>query len=240
MPAPATDPAFATNSTFAVDGDPWDGDSTKVDPGSTRRAEGYEPDLLPAAWLNFVLNLLGAWINYLRTYVNATTEEFVYPTTKTRKRTIEADEMIVTSQAGVPDWDYSHSSGVPLLIPLIDAVTAMVPIDIPSGSTISAVEVLVRSSGARSAGSGWFVKVYEQSEPWSSPAAATATQQGSTTEGGLSSGYAKITVGSLTPFIRVNEYTAHVFVTGPTGALGATDQLIAVRVTFTDAGPRNA
>jgi hypothetical protein len=167
--------------------------------------------------------------------------EFVYLTPTTRKRTIEAtDAHASASGAGVLDWYLSLASGVPYLVPIVNAPFAVFPIDIPSGCTITAVEVLVRSSGLRVTPNGWFVRVYEQSEPWGAPAAATATQQGSTTEGGLAAGYSVITVGSLTPFIRVNEYTAHIVVTGPTGALGANDQLIAVRVSFDDGGPRNA
>ncbi len=64
MAIPATSPLFATDATFTADGDTWAGDATKVDPGGTIRAEGYEPDLLPAEWLNFQLNLLGAWIDW--------------------------------------------------------------------------------------------------------------------------------------------------------------------------------
>lgn len=179
---------------------------------------------------------------YLRARVNGgSAEEFVYATTKTRKLTIPANAAAASGDgAGACDWYLTEASGVAVLIPRVNAARAFLPIDLPSGCTISAVEVLVRSSGARSTPNGWIAKVYEQSEPWSSPAAATATQQGSSTEGGLSSGYAVITVGSLTPFIRVAEYTAHIVITGPTGSLGGTDQLIAARVSFTDGGPRNA
>ena len=245
MPAPSTSPLFATDATYAADGDPWSGDATKEDPGSTRRAEGFEPDLLPAPWLNFVLGLFGDWIEWLRSWTNPTSVEFVYPSTKTRKRVITAAEMPLISTEGSggsyqEQWFPSLSGGTPILIPVVNAATVFVPIDIPSGCTISDVEVLVRSSAARSTPNGWTVKVYEESIPWSSPAAPTSTQQGSTTEGGLSSGYSKITVGSLTPFIRVNEYTAHALITGPTGSLGANDQLLGIRVTFTDGGPRHA
>lgn len=241
MAEPTTLPSFSTTATYTAPGEPWDGDQTKVDPGAPIRALGFEPDLLPAPWLNFIIALWGDWLTWFRSWHRSSDEEFIYPSTKTRKRTIDASDAIYSADgAGATDWYLSHSSGVPYLVPRVDAGTAYLPIDVPSGSTISAVEVLVQSSGARSTPNGWIVKVYEQSEPWSSPGAATATQQGSTTEGGLSSGHAVITVGSLTPFIRVNEYTATIQITGPTGALGSTDQLIAARVTFTDGGPRNA
>jgi hypothetical protein len=64
MPAPSTSPLFATDATYTADGDTWSGDPTKVDPGATRRAEGYEPDTLPAEWLNFQIGLVGDWIDW--------------------------------------------------------------------------------------------------------------------------------------------------------------------------------
>ena len=241
MAAPSTAPDFATDATYAADGDTWSGDPTTADPGASRRAEGFEPDLLPAPWLNFMFNLAGRWINYLRTYVNATTEEFVYPTTKSRKRTILPIEFGTVAASGLStEWFPTTIGNSPVLVPLVNGAKVWIPIDIPSGSTIDAVEAIVRSSGARSSPNGWILKAFEQHENWTTPAAPTTTQQGSSTEGGLASGYSKITIGSLTPFIRVNEYTAHVEVTAPTGSLGATDALVAIRVTFTDGGPRNA
>jgi hypothetical protein len=241
MPAPTAIATIATDAAFAADGDPWSGDPTKVDPGAGRIAEGFEPDLLPAAWLNFVLNAITAWVNYLKTYLNTTTEEFVYPTTKTRRLVLSANQALaVAASSGTPDWYPNVSTNVPTLVPRVAAATATFPVVVPSGSTITAVEVLVRSSAVRTGSNRWTVRAFEMSAPWASPAAATATQQGSSTEGGGAIGYAVISVGNLTPFLRIAEYTAHVLVTGPTGSLVDTDELIAVRVTFTDGGPRNA
>lgn len=64
MPAPATSPQFATDANFAADGDSWSGSPTKLDPGVGRRAEGFEPDTLPAEWLNYMINLHGEWIKW--------------------------------------------------------------------------------------------------------------------------------------------------------------------------------
>jgi len=63
---PEVSPLFATLGTYPADGDPWEGLPVRVDPGSTRRAEGYEPDSLPAAWLNHAIGTQGDWLDYLR------------------------------------------------------------------------------------------------------------------------------------------------------------------------------
>jgi len=169
------------------------------------------------------------------------TDEFVYSPTLPRDLQIEGEEFALsTDGAGVVDWIRNLSSGVVYNTPRIDAVFAAARARVPSGCTVTGVEVLVRSSGARVAGNGWFVRVYTQTVPWGAPGAASAVQQGSTQEGGLATGHAVIAVGSITPFLIIAGEAVHVLVTGPTGALGADDYLIAARILFDDRGPRNA
>lgn len=64
MAAPNIDTRFAGNATYGGT-DPWSGDPTKVDPGTPRKAEGFVPDKLPAEWLNWLLNAIGAWIYWI-------------------------------------------------------------------------------------------------------------------------------------------------------------------------------
>lgn len=179
---------------------------------------------------------------FLRSRINTVGDEFVYAATKTRSLTITPASMMpcVQSTSLIGQWFLNRTGGALQMVPQIDAAEVFVPIDIPSGCTITAVEALVQSGAVRSGSNRWTVRVYEESQPWSSPGAPVATQQGSTTEGGGAVGYAVIAVGSLTPFLRLPEYTAHVVITGPTGSRTLSDQLYAVRVTFTDGGPRNA
>ena len=240
MAEPTTLPSFSTTATYTAPGETWDGDATKVDPGAPIRALGFEPDLLPAPWLNFILALWGDWLTWFRSWHRSSDEEFIYPTTKYRYLTIEACKGFPASAAGVLDWEQNTAGAAPVLIPRVNAAVAIVPVDIPSGSSITNIEVLVQSSGARVTPNGWMVAVYSQSEPWAIPAAPTTTQWDVTTEGGLGAGYSVITVTNATPLSRVAESTVHLIVTGPTGALANTDQLIAVRASFTDGGPRNA
>jgi hypothetical protein len=49
-----------------MDGDDWEGDPVRVDPGASRRAEGFEPDTLPAEWANFMTGIQGDWIEHHR------------------------------------------------------------------------------------------------------------------------------------------------------------------------------
>jgi hypothetical protein len=169
------------------------------------------------------------------------TDEFLYNPTIARALPISGMEFALSTDAGgVSEWLRNLSGGVVYQNPLANAVFASARVRVPSGSTITGCEVLVRSSGVRTPGNGWFAKLYSQTEPWGAPAAPSAVQQGSTEEGGLSAGYSVIAIGSITPFLIVAGESAHIIVTGPTGALGANDQLLAARVLFNDRGPRNA
>lgn len=169
------------------------------------------------------------------------TDEFLYDPTIARELQIEGQEFgLATDGAGATEWLRTLSAGVVFNVPLIDSAFASARARVPSGCTVTGVEVLVRSSGARLAGSGWFARVYSQTVPWGAPAAASAVQQGSSQEGGLAAGYSVIAVGAIVPFLLVAGEAVHVSVNGPTGALGANDQLIAARILFDDRGPRNA
>lgn len=182
---------------------------------------------------------------FLRAYIKNDGSEFVYPTsilgTKTRKLVILPSEAMLSRASGsYSQWLPSTIGSSPIVIPTANGALLWLPCRVPSGCTITDVEVIVRSDSARSSPNGWIVKAYTQTSDWTTPGAPTTTQQGSTVEGGLSSGYAKISVTSITPFLLAAEQRAFIQVTAPTGSLGTNDALVAARVTFTDAGPRNA
>lgn len=83
---PTVDPRFATDSVYQSDGDDWGGDPTKATPSAGRIAEGFEPDSLPAEWLNYVLNLLGEWAYYIAIRLGGLSGsgEWTYESAKTR------------------------------------------------------------------------------------------------------------------------------------------------------------
>jgi len=86
MARPTDGPLFATDTNFAADGDPWSSTPTRVDPGASRTAEGYEPgNLLPAQWLNHRLGVQGDWASYFSTVIDAD-DEHTYPVAKTATR----------------------------------------------------------------------------------------------------------------------------------------------------------
>jgi len=177
---------------------------------------------------------------YLRARLNGAGDEFIYAATKTRKKVINAaSASLDVSGAGVVNWFSTYGSGVHHLQPLVDAAFAVIPLDLPSGCTVTDVELLVKSHSARVGTNRWALAVHKQSSPWSSPAAPTAVQQGSTAYCGTGSGHSLAVVSGLSALIATEE-TMHAIVTGPTGSRGSDDRLLAIRVTFTDGGPRNA
>ena len=182
---------------------------------------------------------------FLRAYIKADGSEFVYPVsilgTKTRKLVVLPSEAMLSRASGsYSEWLPSTIGSSPIIVPTANGAKAWLPLKIPSGCTITDLEVIVRSNAARSSPNGWVAKLFTQTHDWSTPGAPTTTQQGSTVEGGLASGYSKITITSITPFLLAAEQRAFVQITGPTGSPYTNDALVGVRATFTDAGPRNA
>lgn len=177
---------------------------------------------------------------YLRARLNAGGDEFVYAATKTRKKVINAAAaMLDINGSGVVNWFSTYGSGVHYLKPRGDAAFAVVPFALPSGCTVTDVDLLTMADSARTGTNRWGLAVYKQTSPWSSPAVPTATQQGSTVYAGTGSGYSLAALSGLTALIAAEE-TMHAIVLGPTGSIGNNDRFLALRVTFTDGGPRNA
>lgn len=66
MSKPTSPYQFATDANMSDPAQDWDGTPTKVDPGSSRRAAGFLPArIVPADWVNFLLNAIGNWIGWL-------------------------------------------------------------------------------------------------------------------------------------------------------------------------------
>lgn len=177
---------------------------------------------------------------FLRARLNGAGDEFIYAATKTRKKVITAASAALdVSGTGVVNWFSTYASGVHHIEPRVDAAFAVIPLDLPSGCTVTDVEALTKASGARAGANRWGLAVYKQSSPWSSPAVPTATQQGSTAYASNASGHSLAVVSGLSALIAAEE-TMHAIIIAPTGALGTDDRFYGIRVTFTDGGPRNA
>jgi len=143
MAAPAVAPTFATDANYPADGDPWASDPTKVDPGSSRRAEGFEPDVLPAEWLNYMLNNHGAWLSYLAGLRGGVTAIDL-----TAPASVDATWPLTAA-----DWDRVFDTPrfvwqVQLAAPSYAAI--YFPIRIPSGARI--ISVSLRGKQASSSG----------------------------------------------------------------------------------------
>lgn len=235
-PTPADLP-FATDANFAADGDTWSGSPTKANPGASRRAEGYEPDTLPAEWLNWQLNLLGQASEWAVTLLDAN-EEHTYQTPKTRVTVVSLHAAISAdsgwSRATDPTTNHWWEHGSPqakLTIPL----TAF----LRTGETLTAIKALVNPIAANTGADRMKLELYTVDPNIGTPAAPTPVQIASVSDdttdafqilnlncGGLAVGRD----GS-----NAKEYFA--VLTAANEASG--DRFYALEVTLTDPGPRN-
>ncbi|MFW6031539.1 MAG: hypothetical protein ACOC9T_03020 [Myxococcota bacterium] len=66
MAKPSEVPTWATDDNYDSPGNDWDGEPTKVDPGSALKEGGWEPaQRVPAEYINWLFNRIGQWLDYI-------------------------------------------------------------------------------------------------------------------------------------------------------------------------------
>lgn len=250
MPAPSDAAEFATDATYAADGDDWSGGPPRVDPGAAVRAEGFEPGKLPIEWLNHVLGVHGDWAAWLESerlrlaeYIGgaAGTDEWAYEAAKTRTKIFAYADLLLSTDSGAPCWDVADG-GVngPTVKPRTTTprASAWASIKLPTGVTITAVRVLIGQVGGLASGNQWEATLEKQVNWDFVPANAPGRSiLGSATESGMTAGAVVIAWTGLSEVVDNSDTTYHVHVFGP-AVIGAADTLYGVEVTYSEPGPR--
>ncbi len=187
MPAPTDLPDFATDATFAADGDSWSGDPTRVDPGAARLEEGFEPDLLPAPWLNHILGVHGDWINWLGV----------------EERSVQTWHGIDKAVFGLDETDYTIvATADPFVGSAIRPLDAnkhiLLRLNLPHDAVLTEVRVIVETSATRVDPDWWIASIWtEHYNP--TTGARTVEQQGaSVADGGGAAGVKVIVLSEAT------------------------------------------
>jgi hypothetical protein len=237
MAIPTESPEFATDATFAADGDTWSGDPTKADPGASRAAEGYEPDTLPAEWLNWQFNLVGRWLVWFRDLLGgaAGTSEWAYPGSKSRGRQVSLAQ--ARANFGT-DWTLIIGAGGVLYLQSINAVDNakfLIPLEIPNGATLGQARLRVITGAIRgTAGNRFQVEVWKQTLT----GAGAATQVGTTATDDGTASTQTIVLSSLAEVIANPTYAYWLYVEGPSGSVTAgSEQVLGCDISYTVPGP---
>lgn len=218
MPAPSYNGQFATDANFAADGDSWSGSPTKVDPGAGRKAEGFEPDTLPAEWLNWMLNNHGEWLVWLTSLTSGS-------------KVIQISA--VDAQWEGSDFTFSGVSGITAAAGGDPAIWDLSK-HVPDGASITRVDVLTNPSAGTTEAEIWQV-----ARNFTVPATPTATKvvgsSGATQNiaGMASSGAGTQTIGtggSLTPLTVDKDAESWILRVTPASA---TDIIYGVRLSVT-------
>lgn len=168
MPPPVISPRFATDTNFAADGDSWSGAATKLDPGAGRRAEGYEPDTLPAEWINFMTNLHGEWIKYLD-------DELLGSAARTiRLSPFVGESLPITGTTTPPFAIQASGSGLSLGYDLIsehDFASRIINLEsiFQDGTEILNFSALVRSGAVRAGSNQTTLQFFQGFQDWTAP-----------------------------------------------------------------------
>lgn len=234
-----TDLPFATDAVFASDGDTWSGAANKVDPGNSREAEGFEPDTLPAEWLNWRLNLMGQATEWAVTLLDAN-EEHTYQAAKTRTILVPLWSALYTSgwsRATDPLTDHFLQSGTG------DAVCVF-PLGsvLRHGQVITGIKVILDPSNAEaSTVDRMIVSLVSVTPNFTTFAVpAVTTHENATDDGTANRQTVSITVS---PTVTVDHEGAdaateyYLCVNASNAALD--DRIYAIQITVNDPGPRN-
>ncbi len=239
MPAPVVLPGFSTDALYAADGDAWSGTPPRVDPGVPIRAEGFEPGVLPAEWLNFVIGNHGDWATWLEAerlrlagYIGgaAGAGEWAYPAGRARVRMIPLAHAQPNDDA---DWAWSvvGSGGDPYWLKTGVVGRLRAALIVPNGAIITRVAAIVLPFSAANS-----IRVNLRSRIWSAGygTLTSATHAGTAGTGGATRHVIEAIPGTP-PTIQNSTDEYHVeIVSTVTG-----DQVEGLFVEYTDPGPRN-
>lgn len=233
MAKPTSDPTWATDAAYASDGDAWSGDANKVDPGATRQAEGVEPDVFPAEWFNFHLNALGAHVEYVHSILEADGSESIPAVTRTLILHGSAFRGAVRGVVDAPPPGLVVSGdGLNLVVFDTDTLLAC-PLNrlLPFGAAVTRIDLLI-TPGTHTTGGVFSLRAVNPD--FTTPGAGTAVIVDSETSSGTS-----IQVLSLTVAFAIGATYLHYLIWDPTDLLSSADTIHAIRIQYTDPGPRN-
>ncbi len=242
MARPTEQPRWATNAIFVAIGEAWDGLANKADPGAGKKDEGFEPtERPPADFINWILNRIYLWTQYLEDITNAA-DEHVYPAPKSRR-------IMIAPHHGLPasgnTWRYNGVTDVLFALSGENNSEMVVSISdhIPSEMTITEVNALIKPGAARSGGNEmeFALDVIQDFTTFPDKNAAWVDSSFSTTlildDGSTDFQRIKFTGLSIT-LARDKQLVNARIKSGSTG-LAMPDRFYGIEVKFTDVGPRN-
>jgi len=237
MGKPTNAVLFATDATYAADGDTWSGDPPRVDPGAARRAEGFEPDLLPAEWLNYAIGAHGDHLDYVHGILEASG---TIPATFTRT-IILAGSQLQTALAATDYTDWSTEDGPGAIE--IGTNFGRAPLNLqrilPHGATLTRVRVLVKPGAGRTGANRMQLRSATYAPNFTTPSISGASSDFFTAVlDDTTSGLQVLDSTALTQAISSLSVTS-IQVRGGDNAATYPDTVYAIELQFTDPGPRN-
>jgi len=233
MAEPTSDPTFATDALYATDGDSWQTTAPRVDPGAPRLAEGFEPDTLPAQWLNWILGVHGDHIQYLDDVVAGLDEI----TTVSRTIVISGTDFQLAGTSG-QDWS-DLQAGTAWSLQNSALATLDLRKYIRHGAVITSIKALVDPGAARAGANRMHLRLQRRTPTFGgTPTAPAAADDVAATYDDTTAALQTIDATGLS--ITMDSTIERILTVGGGNDAGTNnDQLHAVEIQFDDPGPRN-
>jgi hypothetical protein len=242
MAKPTQNYDWATNTNYA--GGPDTGTATKIEPPSGNRADGWRrEDHPPAQMQNWWQNAIQKWAEYFEEVLDGARDPEITAIGLSRTRIVLAKAFDPGFSSGLALWDSSAGMGVRVSRAnssecILDLRT--VP-GIVHGTIITKLEAFVDPGAQRSGTNRMTLSFYTKSDyNWTTPGGmGLGTTSQAFDDGGASHPAQIITLTSGFP-VTINKDNTYMvgLQSGNTGA-ASPDLFAALRITYTDAGPRN-
>lgn len=255
MVARPTDiPEWASDANYPAGSEAWSGTPTRVEPDPDQLGTGNVPEERPPAQHhNWITGLLADWIAYFAAIIDAD-EEHTYQAPKPRETTLSLLGRVpaVPMDAGqTPDdadvtWFTSESTGVRSNS---NEARILIPLDfLPDGAVVTAVRLLVDPGVARATVANRMrLDVHRQDVTWGSATIGGTVALGNETNGHAvddgTTNQQEIIIDAFDETLTISKATGrlhYIFVQAGNDAGSNRDDVLALRVDWTDPGPRNA
>lgn len=221
---------WATNASYA--GGPDIGTDTKIEPPTVTVEDGWRGNQKPPPqYQNHWQNAIAKTVDYVHGVLEATDS----PPAVSRVVVLSPAAAMQNPAAGVTS---NHWQGLGTKIQsLVNTAGAIIPFELPHGAILTALEILVNPGAARTSGNNMAAVVTKSTPDFVTPALSTSNVV-SLFEDDTTTNLQVMTPGALAITIDSESFYVINISAGNTAA-ASPDTIEAIRLTFTDPGPRN-
>lgn len=211
-----------------------------AEPSLGKKQEGWlSNERPPSGWFNWWMNLVYLWIAWLKGFIN-NSGDFVYPTNQTR--TLHLTAAACAQPLAADSWK-APTATASEITSFVNGAVAKYDLQeiLPSGAANLVIDVMVTPGATLTsrggAGTGLRIGLVSHAPDWATPATVSPTVE-DTDEQADSTAIQLLTL-NLAGSVDKSTKSYALYVIAGSDAASNQDDIRAIRIRFTDPGPRN-